>query len=159
MGAASCRPLFVRRKPWINSNRWRLHIRPYSSRTDPTRPQYRRTPAHTVPQISGRVVNSLDDITVQEVPTDGTMASFPSADGSCVYGKRWTPDGDILTMRFVPEASEAQPKQPSPLDIIDNRISELFDAVERIEERLQYEVETKRTATTRRKAVKANAAE
>ena len=112
-----------------------------------------------VPQISGRVVNSLDDITVQEVPTDGTMASFPSADGSCVYSKRWTPDGNISTMRFMPEVSEAQPKQPSRLDIIDNRISELFDVVERIEDRLPYDVETKRTATARRKAVKANAAE
>lgn len=112
-----------------------------------------------VPQISGRVVNSLDDITVQEVPTDGTMALFPSADGKCIYSKRWTPDGNISTMRFVPEVSEAQPEQPSQLDIIDNRISELFDVVERIEERLPYDVETKRSSTTRRKAVKANAAE
>lgn len=96
---------------------------------------------------------------MQEVPTDGTVALFPSADGSCVYSKRWTPDGNILTMRFVPEASEAQPKQPSPLDVINDRISELFDVVERIEERLPYEVETKRPATTRRKAVKADAAE
>lgn len=59
-------------------------------------------PARMVPQISGRIVNSLDDITVQEVPTDGTMALFPSADGKCIYSKRWTPDGNILTMRFVP---------------------------------------------------------
>lgn len=111
------------------------------------------------PQISGRAVNSLDGITVQEVPTDGTMASFPSADGPCVYGKRRTPDGDISTMRSMPEVSEAQPKQPSRLDIIGNRISEPFDVVERIEDRLPYDVETKRTATARRKAVKANAAE
>lgn len=96
---------------------------------------------------------------MREVPTDGTVALFPAADGKCIYSKRWTPDGNILTMRFAPEASEAQPKQPSQLDVIDNRISELFDAVERIEERLPYEVETKRAATTRRKAVKANAAE
>lgn len=115
-------------------------------------------PTRMVPQISGRVVNSLDDITVQEVPTDGTVALFPAADGPCVYSKRWTPDGNILTMRFVPEASDGQPKQPSRLDIIDNRISEPFDVVERIEDRLPYDVETKRTATTRRKAVKANAA-
>lgn len=54
-------------------------------------------PTRMVPQISGRVVNSLDDITVQEVPNDGTVASFPSADGSCVYSKRWTPDGNIST--------------------------------------------------------------
>lgn len=109
--------------------------------------------------IAGRVVNSLDEITVQEVPTDGTVALFPSADGACVYSKRWTPDGNISTMRFVPEVQEAQPQQPSPFDIINDRISELFDVVERIEERLPYEVETKRPAATRRKAVKADAAE
>ena len=101
------------------------------------------------PQTSGRAANSLDDTTVQEVPTDG----------KCTYSKRWTPDGNILTMRFVPEASEVQPKQPSQLDIIGNRISELFDAVGRIEDRLPYGVETERTTATRRKAVKANAAE
>lgn len=125
----------------------------------PYQPPYQPTPTRAVPQISGRVVNSLDDITVQEVPTDGTVALFPSADGACVYSKRWTPDGNILTMRFVPEVQEAQPQQTSPLDIINDRISELFDVVERIEERLPYEVETKRPATTRRKAVKADAAE
>lgn len=125
----------------------------------PYQPQYQQMPTRMVPQISGRVVNSLDDITVQEVPTDGTVALFPSADGSCIYSKRWTPDGNISTMRFVPEASEAQPKQPSQLDIIGNRISELFDVVERIEERLPYDAETKRSSATRRKAVKANAAE
>ena len=112
-----------------------------------------------VPQISGRAVDSLDDITVQEVPTDGTMASFPSADGPCVYGKRWTPDGNIATMRSVPDTSGAQPEQPSRLDIISDRIPELFDAVERIEDRLPYGVEAKRTAATRGKAVRANAAE
>lgn len=56
-------------------------------------------------------------------------------------------------------ASDDQPKQPSQLDIIDNRISELFDVVERIEDRLPYDAETKRSSATRRKAVKANAAE
>lgn len=105
-----------------------------------------------------RIVDSPDGITVREVPTDGTVASFPAADGPCVYGERRTPDGDILTMRFVPEASGAQPEQPSRLDIIGDRISDLFDAVERIGDRLPYDVETKRTAATRGKAVKANAA-
>ncbi len=125
----------------------------------PYQPQYQQIPARMVPQVSGRVVNSLDDITVQEVPTDGTVALFPSADGTCIYSKRWTPDGNISTMRFAPEAQEAQPQQPSPLDVINDRISELFDVVERIEERLPYAVETKRPATTRRNAVKADAAE
>lgn len=132
---------------------------PMQQAYQPYQPQYQQMPARMVPQISGRVVNSLDDITVQEVPTDGTVALFPAADGSCIYSKRWTPDGNISTMRFVPDAQEAQPQQPSPLDVINDRISELFDVVERIEERLPYEVETKRPAATRRKAVKADAAE
>lgn len=122
----------------------------------PYRQPYPQMPTRMVPQIPGRVVNSPDDITVQEVPTDGTVALFPSADGKCIYSKRWTPDGNISTMRFVPEA---QPAQPSRLDIIDDRISELFDVVERIEDRLPYDVETKRIATTRREAVEADAAE
>lgn len=132
---------------------------PMQQAYQPYQQPYPQMPARAVPQISGRVVNSLDDITVQEVPTDGTVALFPSADGKCIYSKRWTPDGNILTMRFVPEVQEAQPQQPSPLDVINDRISELFDVVERIEERLPYEVEAKRPATTRRKAVKADAAE
>lgn len=132
---------------------------PVQQAYQPYRQPYPQMPTRMVPQISGRVVNSPDDITVQEVPTDGTVALFPAADGSCVYSKRWTPDGNILTMRFVPEASDDQPEQPSRLDIIDDRISELFDVVERIEDRLPYDVETKRTATTRGNAVEANAAE
>lgn len=132
---------------------------PMQQAYQPYQQPYQQMPTRMVPQIAGRVVNSLDDIKVQEVPTDGTMALFPSADGKCIYSKRWTPDGNITTMRFVPEVSEAQPKQPSPFDIINNRISELFDVVERIEERLPIEVETKRSATTRRKVVKADAAE
>lgn len=58
-------------------------------------------PTRMVPQISGRVVNSLDDITVQEVPTDGTVALFPSADGPCIYSKRWTPAGDLAGVKVT----------------------------------------------------------
>ena len=103
--------------------------------------------------ITGRVVNSLDEITVQEVPTDGTVAWFPSADGSCVYGKRWTPDGNITTMRFVPEAADAAPSQPDPFQVINDRISELFQLVEEIKDDMPMTVETRRTPT-KRKVVK-----
>lgn len=106
--------------------------------------------------ITGRVVNSLDEITVQEVPTDGTVAWFPSADGSCVYGKRWTPDGNITTMRFVPEAADAAPSQPDPFQVINDRISELFQLVEEIKDDMPMTVETRRTPT-KRKVVKTDA--
>ena len=106
--------------------------------------------------ITGRVVNSLDEITVQEVPTDGTVAWFPSADGTCVYGKRWTPDGNITTMRFVPEAADTAPSQPDPFQVINDRISELFQLVEEIKDGMPMTAETRRTPT-KRKVVKTDA--
>lgn len=106
--------------------------------------------------ITGRVVNSLDEITVQEVPTDGTVAWFPSADGTCVYGKRWTPDGNITTMRFVPEAADTAPSQPDPFQVINDRISELFQLVEEIKDDMPMTAETRRTPT-KRKVVKTDA--
>lgn len=66
---------------------------------------------HPQPGITGRVVSSPDEIQVQEVPTDGTVAWFPAADGSCVYGKRWNPSGKIDTFRYLPEAVKAEPKE------------------------------------------------
>lgn len=76
---------------------------------------------HPQPGISGRVVTSPGEIQVQEVPTDGTVAWFPAADGSCVWGKRWTPDGSIQTVRYVAEAQEAAP-QADPVAQIDAKL-------------------------------------
>ena len=117
-----------------------------------------QTQSRVFPPITGRTVNSLDEITVQEVPTDGTIAWFPSADGSCVYAKRWTPDGNITTMRFVPETAELAPTQPDPFQIINDRMDELFGLVEEIRDDMPRSVETKRTQqTAKRRAVKTDA--
>ena len=40
----------------------------------PYQQPYRQMPTRMVPQVSGRVVNSVDDITVQEVPMPELMA-------------------------------------------------------------------------------------
>ena len=76
---------------------------------------------HPQPGISGRVVTGPGEIQVQEVPTDGTVAWFPATDGSCVWGKRWTPDGSISTIRYVAEAQEAAP-QADPVAQIDAKL-------------------------------------
>lgn len=114
--------------------------------------------SRTFPPITGRIVNSLDEITVQEVPTDGTVAWFPSADGSCVYGKRWTPDGNITTMRFVPDAADAAPSQPDPFQLINARIDELVDLVEDISDNMPRSAGAKHTQqTAKRRVVKTDA--
>ena len=86
---------------------------------------------HPQPGISGRVVTGPGEIQVQEVPTDGTVAWFPAADGSCVWGKRWTPDGSIQTVRYVAEAQEAAP-QADPVAQIDAKLDRALSMLDHI---------------------------
>lgn len=103
--------------------------------------------------ITGRVVSKPEEITVQEVPTDGTLAWFPSSDGSCVYAKRWTPDGSIVTMRYIPEHQDTQQKAADPIESINQRLSDMFDMLIDIRDDVSAPTRT----TTRRKAVKDDA--
>lgn len=83
--------------------------------------------------FSGRVVASPDEIQVQEVPTDGTMALFLLSDGSGVIGKRWAPDGSIQTTRFVAEQAPAQP-QEDPMSRLEGKVDDLIQSVAALSE-------------------------
>lgn len=86
-------------------------------------PQGYQHPQHG---ITGRVVSSLDEIQVQEVPTDGTVAWFPMADGSCVYGRRWNPSGRIDTYRYMPEAVQTEP-QEDPVAQLNSKVDRALE--------------------------------
>ena len=57
--------------------------------------------------IPGRVINSIDEITPNDVPMDGMLYPFIMWDNSCVYGKRWNSNGQIETTVFIPKPVEA----------------------------------------------------
>lgn len=104
---------------------------PYQPAPQPM-PQYQQAYQPQMPQyqqkqfspITGRIVSNAEEIMVQEVPTDGSIAWFPAADGSCVYGKRWTPDGNITTLRFVPEAVEPAQPAPDPIAELNGKVDQ-----------------------------------
>lgn len=104
---------------------------PYQPAPQPM-PQYQQAYQPQMPQyqqkqfspIAGRIVSNAEEITVQEVPTDGSIAWFPATDGSCVYGKRWTPDGNITTLRFVPEAVEPAQSAPDPITELNSKVDQ-----------------------------------
>lgn len=83
--------------------------------------------------FGGRVVASPDEIQVQEVPTDGTMALFLLSDGSGVIGKRWAPDGSIQTTRFVAEQAPAQPHD-DPMSRLEGKVDGLIQSVAALSE-------------------------
>lgn len=78
--------------------------------------------------IPGRMIYSPDEIMPQEVPMDGSVSLFPMHDWSCVYGKWWTSNGQIQTVKFVLEHPKKQIDE-SAVSLSD--ISERLNKVER----------------------------
>lgn len=88
------------------------------------------------PPLYGRVVFNPEEITVQDVPTDGSAAFFPSADYSCVYARQWGNDGLIRPVKYVPEkVEEVNPVQnTNALSVIIERL----DSIEKMLKRKPY---------------------
>ena len=74
--------------------------------------------------ILGHMITSPDQITPQEIPMDGSISLFPMQDGSAVIGKFWDSNGQIKTIRFIPENVE-QPRQQDPFAAINERLDTL----------------------------------
>lgn len=82
----------------------------------------------TRPALSGKVVNSLEEITVQDVPQDGTASFFPTADYSCIFAKQWGNNGLINTVKYVPELQ----KEPTPAPDLTEVILQRLDNIEKM---------------------------
>lgn len=52
--------------------------------------------------INGKVVPSVENITANDVPMDGSIAFFPRQDMTEIYAKSWNSDGTIRTIVFKP---------------------------------------------------------
>lgn len=52
--------------------------------------------------INGKVVQSVENITANDVPMDGSMAFFPRQDMQEIYVKSWNADGTIRTIVYKP---------------------------------------------------------
>lgn len=56
--------------------------------------------------INGKVVNTVEQITANDVPMDGSVAFFPMQDMSQILVKSWNADGTIKTVIYKPFLSE-----------------------------------------------------
>lgn len=57
-----------------------------------------------------KIVNRLEDITINDIPMDGTPGIFPLSDGSAIYLKCWKSDGTINTIEYLPKIIEPENK-------------------------------------------------
>ena len=96
----------------------------------PTTAQQQIQPQPQIVQISGRMVNSADDILPNEVQMDGRNYYFPSFDGSCIYVKTWNKNGKLDMVKYVPDTVEQTPKE-SQLELMLNSINERLSKIEK----------------------------
>ena len=80
--------------------------------------------------LPGKVINNLQEVRPNEVPMDGSASIFPMNDFSSIYVKAWGPDGNIQTLKFIPDVTtnkEVADQGPSEFD----KIMERLDSIEK----------------------------
>lgn len=85
--------------------------------------------------LNGMIVQSIDNITADSVPMDGSIAVFPKQDLSEIYVKNWNADGTIRTLTFKPVLQD-ESKETAETDIsaiLDEKFSELTNKLNRLE--------------------------
>ena len=79
--------------------------------------------------LNGKMVDTVEQITANDVPMDGSVAIFPKKDMSEIYLKSWTPNGTIATVVFKPaldEQTNSVSAQPEMKIGMDNEVAEVF---------------------------------
>lgn len=119
-------------------------------RQDPVQQQYQQVaPQIQMPNqfsLSGKIVPTMEVITANDVPMDGSVAIFPKQDMSEIYAKQWNADGTIRTVVFKPSLDGrannlSGDKEKSVLDAIeevrsgfDARLNELVSEIYKLEQ-------------------------
>jgi hypothetical protein len=143
---------------------------PYFQQTRMQQPQIEQVqPVNQLQQqmprgVNGRVVQSVEMITANDVPMDGSAAFFPMQDMSAIFAKSWNADGTIKTIIFKPinetvPQSEIQNKENLKIDLSEGTVTAFMDRFDELSERLeQLELSVNKTVaksgtqSTKRKA-------
>lgn len=54
----------------------------------------------------GKIVESIEMVKATDIPMDGNMYYFPTADGSSVFGKQWLANGQTRILTFKPDLED-----------------------------------------------------
>lgn len=77
--------------------------------------------------LPGKMINNLQEVRPNEVPMDGSASIFPMNDFSSIYVKAWGPDGNIQTLRFIPDVTTNKEVDQGPTEF--EKIMKELDAI------------------------------
>lgn len=106
--------------------------------------------------LNGMVVQSVDNVTADCVPMDGSAAFFPKQDLSEIYVKSWNSGGTIRTIVYRPiELTAGDRKTDSGLsesatEVFQKRFDELFGKIEQLEQTITSSMTKRPTSMTKK---------
>ena len=133
---------------------YQQNLQPVQQQSVPVQPQQAMG-------INGRTVQSVEQITANEVPMDGSLAFFPRQDMAEIYAKQWNADGTIKTVIYRPVMDSAVNSQGNnqnqqitiPDDVTQafmNRFDELSNKMEQLENSLTKSSTNQRKTSTKK---------
>jgi hypothetical protein len=84
----------------------------------------------------GKIVESVDMVKATDIPMDGSMYYFPTADGNIIFGKQWMPNGQTRILTFKPVLDD----EPNNSLMEEEKLK--FDAFACVLEGIQNDVRT-----------------
>lgn len=92
-------------------------------------PNYLLFQNQIAPTLRGRIVSSIDDVTANDVPMDGSCAVFVKSDHTEIYTREWQPNG-LITTKVYRLVSDVPPEES-----LDDRLGRLEERIAEIEKR------------------------
>ena len=110
-----------------------------------------------VQRINGRVVQSADMITANDVPMDGSVAFFPTQDLSDIYAKSWDANGKIVTRLFKPvsdsyHSNPTQDTEKLKIGLSDEVTQVFMKRFDELEKRIDDLIPKKTTARAKKES-------
>ena len=87
-------------------------------------------------QPLGKVVDGIDTVKATDIPMDGNVYYFPTADGSAVFGKQWTMDGKTRILTYKPF------EEPNPNEVSSEPKESVLEDFRGVLEGIQIDIQT-----------------
>lgn len=87
-------------------------------------------------QPLGKVVDGIDTVKATDIPMDGNVYYFPTADGSAVFGKQWTMDGKTRILTYKPF------EEPNPNEVLTEPKESILEDFRGVLEGIQMDIQT-----------------
>lgn len=153
--------------PMLNAQqRMQLLEQQYSNQYAQPAQQYTQVQqSQQMPGLNGRYVQGAENINVNDVPMDGTMALFPKQDMSEIYGKLWDQNGSIKTIVYKPvlenqeDSSASSENNKNKMELSDESMGVVmrrFDELSGEIEKLSKAIKPTTSRTKKEPEVKAN---